>query len=306
MTIKTILFILLFLVSFQNFAQGDGPRTFKLIPKDMNIVSVFGLFINSNQAFNSELTAPGSDVSSNIGVLTYVRVFDLNGQLSSLSVLLPFGKIDGELFPSLPNPVEIGSSGFGDAFINFTYGITGLPAQTLEEYLEGNNVGFGLGAIVGLYFPTGIYDKNELVNMSTNRFALRIGALLSYSLGSRIPGKLTSFELTPSLFFYTKNKDIENGNSLKQDMMFKLESHITRDLSKMFWLSLDSFYFAGGETAIDDIKKNNNQSSFSLGGTLGINLPKSFSGTLSYGGTVAHNEWGMDGTLFRFTLGKAF
>ena len=303
---KTILLILLFSVSFQIFAQGDGPRTFKLIPKDMNVVSVYGLFINSNQAFNSELTAPGSEVTSNIGVATYVRVFDLNGQLSSLSVLLPFGNIYGELLPNTPHPIPIGGSGIGDAFINFTYGIIGFPAQTIEEYFKGNNTGFALGAIVGVYFPTGAYDKDELVNMGTNRFAFRVGALLSYSLGSRIPGKLTSFELTPSLFFYTENNDIKGGNSLKQDMMFKLEGHITRDLSKMFWVSLDSFYFAGGETAIDDFKNDNNQSSFSLGGTLGINLPKSFSGSLSYGGTVAHNDWGMDGTLFRFTLGKAF
>ncbi len=303
---NTILLILLFSVPFQIFAQGDGPRTFQLIPKDMNVVSVFGLFINSNQAFNSDFKVPGSEVSSNIVVLTYVRVFDLNGQLSSLSVLVPFGKIDGELFPDLPNPIPIGSSGLGDAFINFTYGITGLPAQTKEEFFEGNNTGFGLGAIVGLYFPTGAYDKNELVNLSTNRFVFRVGALLSYSLGSRISGKLTSFELAPSLFFYTDNNDIKDGNLFKQDMTFKLESHITRDLSQMFWVSLDSYYFGGGETAIDDIKNNNNQSSFSLGGTLGINLPKSFSGSLSYGGTVAHNDYGMDGTLFRFTLGKAF
>ena len=228
------------------------------------------------------------------------------GQLSSLSVLVPFGKIDGELFPHLPDPIPIGNTGIGDVFINFTFGFIGLPAQTFKEFAEGNNTGFGFGGIVAVYLPTGSYDKNELVNLGTNRFTFRVGALLSYTLGSRLPGKLTSFELTPSLFFYTNNNDINAGNSFKQDMVFKLESHITHDLSKMFWVSLDSFYFAGGETAIDDLSNDNNQSSFSLGGTLGINFPKFFSGSLSYGGTVAHNDWGMNGTLFRFTFSKAF
>jgi hypothetical protein len=54
-------------------------------------------------------------------------------------------------------------------------------------------------------------------------------------------------------FFTNNNSFFVNGaRTLAQNPIFRVEEHISRNLTDRFWLSADTYYNVGGETSIDD------------------------------------------------------
>ncbi len=88
--------------------------------------------------------------------------------------------------------------------------------------------------------------------------------------------------------------------------MFKIEGHVTRNLNRALWIGVDTVFTAGGSATTDGIKDNNSQSSLELGATAGLNLSKSFLLKATYGGVVARNENGLDGSGFRLVATALF
>jgi hypothetical protein len=81
---------------------------------------------------------------------------------------------------------------------------------------------------------------------------------------------------------------------------------ISRNVHQAVWLSLDGLYTYGGKVKTDGFGGSDSQSSFGMGGTVGLALSKQISGKLTYGGTVSHNESGGDGHFWRIVGNYAF
>ena len=275
------------------FAAGDGPRVFWAVPVDTNVLTPMYFNIDSNYGFDSSLIAPDAEFNTNIMALMYTRAISVAGNLGSISVIVPGAKVEASVgnFPALQGE----SSGLGDITVMGVFSLMGAPAYNQEEFAS-----YSPETIVDLLLavtaPTGEYDTEKSINLSTNRWSIRVGAPIMHFFSTG-PGNSTSLEVEPSVTFFTNNDDA----SLEQAPLYKLEAHLTHDFTMMFWGSVDAMYTAGGETTVNDIDKDNAQRSLGLGVSLGAFFSPTLGMTLSYGEIVSNNEHSQDGSMFRMT-----
>lgn len=112
------------------------------------------------------------------------------------------------------------------------------------------------------FFPLGQYNNHKQVlpgaiNLGTNRWQFR--QELNFTQGFEvIPGHNAYFEVTLGLDEYTSNKKFGAayglGNStLKQDPLFTVESHVSYDITKSVFASLDYYGHFGGKWKVEPV-----------------------------------------------------
>ena len=275
------------------FAAGDGPRVFWAVPVDTNVLTPMFISVDSNYGFDNALIVPDAEFNTNVLALMYTRAISVGGNLGSISVIVPGAKVEASVgnLPALQGE----SSGLGDITVMGVFSLMGAPAYAKEDFASYTPETI-VDLLIAVTAPTGVYDEEKSINLSANRWALRIGAPIMHFFSTG-PGNSTSLEVQPSVTFFT-NKDY---TSLEQSPIYKLEAHVTHDFTMMFWGSLDALYTGGGETTVAGIEHDNSQSSLGLGVSLGAFFSKTLGMTVSYGKIVEHNENGQDGTMLRMT-----
>jgi hypothetical protein len=275
-------------------AQGDGARNYQLVPDGARSFTIFGIYARGNQAGDPSAIVQGATVDAYLGVLQYSQAVSLAGNQVQLFAQLPFGETRGTAHLANGTPVSSSSSGLGDLQLGAMFGLVGSPALKDRDY-AGYRPGFALGALVKVFLPTGEYDFGKSINLGANRWALQLGTpLVRYVGDSFSDPALMSFELTPSITFFTNNNAPHDAGTRSQDPLGKLEGHVTRNLGRRLWVSADAFYSYGGETVTDQVRDNNAQRYLGLGATAGYALSDGLSSTLTYGKVVKRNEGGLD------------
>ena len=51
----------------------------------------------------------------------------------------------------------------------------------------------------------------------------------------------------PAVWLFGNNTNYDNGKTLKTDLLFQLDAHLTRDFTDRFWGSLDGVWYSGGQ-----------------------------------------------------------
>ena len=148
--------------------------------------------------------------------------------------------------------------------------------------------GFSMDIIGSLAIPIGEYDNESQVNIGQNRWYGRIGLPMVCQLGKWVPGKRTTLEFLPAVWFFSDNNDFI-GQTLETKPMFQVEGHLTRDFMEKFWGSLDFIWYSGGESKIDtlNIPQLNN---FGIGSTLGYQINDNMQLTIAYISTINDSE----------------
>lgn len=286
-------------------AQGDGPRAYFPAPIDMNLVAGYGMFIDGNKSLDPGAVIKGGDLSLNIGVAQYTRTLAAGKNAVAVFAIVPAGEVSGTVRIG-PNAPSQTSSGTGDLMIGGVLGLFGSPAMDLQEFMQFNPE-TSLGILAKLGLPTGAYSSSQVINLGTNRFSLQLGAPFSYVIGETLlDDNLTTIDILPSFTFFSDNDEPFGGSRLEQDMLFLLEAHLTHNVNRAIWLSLDTQYSNGAETTMDGVAGDNAQEALSLGGSVGVNLSRAFSVELSYGEVVTRNDDGPDGNMFRIVGSLVF
>ncbi len=123
---------------------------------------------------------------------------------------------------------------------------------------------------------------------------------MTWYLGrSFIDPRLMTFELLPTVTFYTRNDDPKGADTVAQKPIVRLEGHITRNLTKALWVSFDATPVYGGETTTDGVEDDDVQRALMLGGTVNVTLSRSTSVKVTYGEVASRNDGGPDGQMFR-------
>jgi hypothetical protein len=292
-------------------AVDDGPRAYFPLPAGTNVVNVIGLFESSNSSIDPATAIKGANLDLNVGVLQYTRTLNIGGQSGALIAALPFGSVSGEAtlegpLGNLSQTFETSSSGIGDLNLGAVIGLIGSPAMTRQQFAA-HKPGFSMGAMLWVTAPTGAYDPDKLINLGTNRWAIRIGAPLGWAIGgSYLAPNLTTIEFVPSVTFYTANDDPFRADRRTQSALFRLESHITHNFSRAFWASIDLTANSGGATQTDGIDDDNNKSWAGAGVSLGMNVSPALGAYVTYGGIYAGNDAAPEGQGFRFNLRAMF
>ena len=270
------------------WAQDDGSRTYQLLPADTKFVTLFGVVNQGNQADDPAIVTPGATIDTSLAVFRYAQFFALGEMAGSAFAILPTGKVSGTI-GGKPGGT---SSGLGDAQIGALLGLIGYPALSREDY-KSYEPGFSASALLKLSAPTGAYSSTQQINLGANRWSLRIGPVITYSVGDNFfDPSLTTLELQPSVTFFTPNENPFGAGRVQQAPLYHIEAHITRNLDKTWWVSADAVYFMGGTTSTDGTSNHNYERSLALAASLGTQVGEIYL-KATYGHVVERNEDGL-------------
>ena len=258
---------------------------------------------NTNPFDPSHLVTPGGNVDATLALFGYARTFTLGGRAALFAVIEPMGRISGEVTAGGATVTET-ARGFGDPTLELDVNLIGRPAQkNLVDALR-YEPGFSLDLIADLAVPIGEYDNTRSLNLGQNRWYGRVGAPIVWQLGPWVPGRRTTLELLPAVWFFGANDDF-GGRTLETDPIFQVDGHVTRDLHERLWASIDGVWFTGGTATIDGVE-GEKIDNLGIGITLGYQINDNLGLTVGYKSTIndkAPGDLQMDGFMVSLVAG---
>ena len=271
---------------------GPGPARFywKTL-SDANAVPLIVNYVygNTNPFDPAHTVTPGADIDALLALPGYARTFSLFDRSALAAILLPMGRVSNKVTVAGRTSSQSGD-GFGDPMLEFTINILGPRAQKNIPDTLRYAPGFSVDLLADLVFPIGEYHSDQPLNLGQHRWYGRLGAPIIWQLGPWVPGRRTTLEFLPAVWFFGKN-DNYVGQTLTTDPLFQVDAHLTRDFTETFWGSLDAAWYYGGKSSINGVagdKLNN----FGLGLTLGYKINDNLNLTFGYKSTVNDNGSG--------------
>jgi len=290
-----------------------GPQASAQVParfywktlSDGNAVPLIFNSINGNtNPFDPALTVtPGADFDATLAIAGYAHTFTLFDRSAMAALLVPMGRVSGDVTVA-GRTFNQSASGFGDPMLEFDINILGPKAQKNIPDALRYEPGFSVDLLADLALPIGEYDSSQPLNIGQNRWYGRVGMPVVWQLGDWVPGRRTTLEFLPAVWFFGKNDDYV-GQTLKTDPLFQLDAHLTRDFTEHFWGSLDVAWYNGGRASVNGVagEKLNN---VGVGLTLGYQVNNNLSLTFGYKSTVndsAPGDLRMDGFMISLVYG---
>ena len=270
-------------------AQSMPPRFYWKQLSGANAVPLIVTSMTGNtNPFDAALTVtPGAEFETTLVMAGYAHIFDLFDRAAMGAVLLPMGRISGDVITAGGEPVSQSVSGFGDPTVEFNLNLIGPKAQkTIPDTLR-YEPGFSLDVLADLAIPIGEYDSDQSLNVGQNRWYGRIGFPIVWQLGAWVPGRRTTLEFLPALWMFGDNTDYV-GKTLETDPLFQIDAHLTRDFTEHLWGSFDAAWYNGGEATVDGVK-GEKLDNYGFGLTLGYQINGNLGLTFSYKSTASDN-----------------
>jgi hypothetical protein len=256
---------------------------------------------NANPLDPAHVVSDNTHFEADVAIVGYAKLLPLLNRPAMLAVLVPTGRATARSTIA-GNTISQSASGYGDPMLEFDINLIGAkPIMNIPDLLR-YEPGFSLDLIVDLAIPIGEYDNDQAVNLGQNRWYGRIGAPIVWQIGAWVPGRRTTLEFLPSIWFFGDNDDYLGGQNLETDPKFQVEAHLTRDFTERFWGSVDTNWTSGGKSTING-QAGSSLDMIGLGYTLGYQINESLQFTFGYIATVNDSDPGdlqMDG--FRLSL----
>jgi Putative MetA-pathway of phenol degradation len=301
-----LVFFVLLISSASSFAQGDGPRSFILLPKDVWAVNARWLGMNQNLNATGTILVPKSEVKINVFPITLYRTFSLGGRFAQLSVMVNPGSVSAsalEVPPVIPLPTTtINTSGLSDGFVSFKLGLMGAPAVDAYSYMK-KPMEFSLFGELR-YWYSGNYDEGKALNMGTNRATYQIGLPMAIPLNKNLK-RATWLEISPSLMFFGDNNEPPRGtraDNIEQDPIFSLETHLSHNFNPKFWVFANLLYRLGGTTTTDGVENDNKQNMLGGGAGIGYQFLPFLGAYADYGTIFSGGPTDASSNMFRVAL----
>jgi hypothetical protein len=206
---------------------------------------------------------PNAEVEASIFIATWAHHLTVLKRPSSFAINVVGGNVGVNINPNVPPqflPPGItpgtgfsqSSSGFADPNMQFVINLLGTPQLKSNVDLLNYEPGFTLDTALMVALPVGEYDSDKMVNLGLNRWYGRFALPLKYHFGVFAPGRMSSFELIPSVWLFGENDDFV-GQSLENDPLWQVEAHLTHDFTRSFFASLDLLYRSGFQSEINGL-----------------------------------------------------
>ena len=167
-------------------AQDMEPRAYSAVPTETNFLVGGYLRTTGSVSLDPSLPIQNIKASINTGILGYVRTFDLFGVSATAGVVVPFqsAQVSGQVFDA---PKQVTRDGLGDIRFRFTTNLIGNPALTPAAFAQ-RKPATTFGVSLTTIAPTGDYNPNHLINVSSHRWASsrRSGSRNPSAIGSRM------------------------------------------------------------------------------------------------------------------------
>jgi len=244
---------------------------------------------NTNPFDPANTVTPGGQFEATLSLPGYARTFSLFDRAAMAAIIVPMGRISGDVTVA-GKTVNQSADGFGDPMLEFDINVLGPKAQKNIPDLMRYEPGFSVDLLADLMVPIGEYDSSQQLNIGQNRWYGRLGMPIIWQLGPWVPGRRTTLEFLPAVWFFGNNNDFV-GKTLKTDPKFQLEAHLTRDFTEKFWGALDAAWYTGGQATIDGVQ-GEKLNYIGIGLTLGYQLNENLNLTAGYMSTVNDNAPG--------------
>jgi hypothetical protein len=192
--------------------------------------------------------------------------FAMASRVASLAIVVPY--VDGTATGRVNGVAERADrEGLGDLRLRFTMSLLPGSAQSLADFVR-TPPDRTLGISVVVNAPTGQYDGDKLVNLGTNRWALKpeFG-------GSRRFGRWT-LDGSLGVWLYGDNEDYFGGRERSQDPLPTLQGTLSYTFAPRLWLAASGTWYTGGTTSLDGVSERNRQDNSRAGLTLAIPVGK--------------------------------
>jgi hypothetical protein len=129
-----------------------------------------------------------------------------------------------------------------------------------------------VGVSLKVVAPTGQYDPTKLINYGANRWAFKPEIGLSRRWGHWV------LDTYGAVWFFTTNHDFFSRNQFSlgtntqtQNPTFAFEGHLSYDVKRRLWASLDGNFWVGGRTSLNGVENPNTlQRNSRIGGTVSV------------------------------------
>ena len=258
---------------------------------------------NANPFDPANLVLADQSIDATVALVGYARTFTLFDRSAMGAIILPVGRVAGELTVGNTTIRET-ANGFGDPMFEFNLNLIGPKAQKDIPDLLRYKPGFSVDLLADIAIPIGEYDSGQPLNLGQNRWYGRFAAPILWQLGAWVPGRRTTIEVLPSVWLFGKNTDYL-GTTLENDPVFQVDGHLTRDLTDKLWGSFDATYVGGGKSTINGTT-GDALDVLAVGLTLGYHINENISATVGYKATVndkAPTDLRQDQFLFSLVFG---
>jgi len=243
-------------------AQDIEPRAYSNAPIGVNFAIVGVIQTRGDLSFDGSLPLTNANLDSTNLVVAYARVLDIGGKSGKFDVIAPYTRLSGEA-DYLGAPVERTITGFGRPAFRLSINLHGAPALSPREF-RGWKQDLIVGASLQVSPPWGQYDGTKLLNISSHRWTIKPEIGISKALGA------WTLEAQAAVVFFTDNDDFFGGNTRSQDPILALQGHAIYGFRTGQWMSIDTTYFAGGRTSINDTARNDLQQNWRIGLTFAL------------------------------------
>jgi outer membrane putative beta-barrel porin/alpha-amylase len=251
------------------YGQSLEPRAYSNIPAGLNFALAGYLYTQGSVGTDASLPIKDFTVRTNGPIVAYVRTLDVWGQSGKVDLIVPYAWLSAKATVAGQGR-EREVSGFADPRLRFSVNFYGAPALSLEQFAQYKQ-DLIIGASLQVSAPGGQYDSDKLVNIGTNRWSFKPELGLSKALGP------LTLELLPSVTFFTDNNDFFGGRRLAQDPLYAVQGHLVYYFDFGAWVALNSTYYTGGRTTVNDVQNDDRQENVRLGITVALPLSRHFS-----------------------------
>jgi hypothetical protein len=250
----------LLLVSSRGFSQELEPRSLTNVPVGTNFAILGYGFAKGNVLFDPAMPLEDVNAKMHAVVGAYVRSFNFFGMGAKASVVLPFASGGWEGFYQ-GSDTTTARNGFGDMSFGVSFNFIGSPAlekDRFSDYLQKTLAGFSMRVVA----PTGQYFDERLINLGSNRWAIRPQLGVSHKI------KTWYIEYALNTWLYTSNDAFWDGNKLEQKPIGTLKLDVIKTFNKGIWTALGAGYAFGGRVTVNDEMRNANISTMRIGAIL--------------------------------------
>jgi len=263
-------------------AQDLAPRAYVITPIHSNAVTLTYSFFDGNINFEGTIPITGATARINASVFNYAHSLSFFGRSANLLVALPYGV--GHLRGSVSGAEAFAyRSGLLPFVFRFSVNLIGGPAMKVDEFVKWQQKRL-LGASFRLVPPTGQYDPTKLINLGSNRWALKPELGYSERWGHWILdayGGVWFYTTNPE--FFSHNQFSPDTNTQSQSPIASFEGHVSYDFKPRLWVSLDVNYWFGGTTSMNGVENPVTlQRNSRVGATAAIPLSRRQAVKLSY------------------------
>ena len=259
---------------------------------------------NTNPFDMGHTVTSGADFDATLIMTGFAHTFAIGDRSALAAIILPMGRISGDVVTPAGTTAKQSASGFGDPMLEFSLNLIGPKAQKNIPDVLRYEPGFSVDLLADLALPIGEYDDDQALNIGQNRWYGRVGFPVVWQLGDWVPGRRTTLEFLPAVWMFGNNTDYVGG-TLKTDPLFQLDAHLTRDFTEHFWGAIDASWYSGGRATVNGVagdKLNN----VGVGLTLGYTINDNLNLTVGYKSTIndsAPSDLRMDGIMVTLVYG---